>query len=97
MKLLVTGFKSAPDSDDQTYFFKATIKGEEMFFELTNAEIGEIVDDRHCHQLPSPFDFGMREPMIVLMFRTLRTVYWKDEAGVLEGCSIELNSPNSDW
>lgn len=97
MKLLVTGFKPAPDSDDQTYFFKATINGEELFFELTNAEIGEIVDDRHNHQLPHPFDFGMREPMIVLMFRTLHTVYWKDEDGVLDGCSIDLSSPNSPW
>lgn len=99
MKLLVTGFTAKPgqDCEDHTYFFKAAINGEVLWFELTNAQLAEIVEDRHCHQLPHPFDFGMREPVLCNLIRTIHTMYWKDEEGVLLHAQVELSSPNSTW
>lgn len=93
MKLICTGFKdTGTDSFDHIYFFKATFGGENLLFELTNSEIAEIVDEGD-YQLPPRFDFGMREPTICQMLIWLHTIYWKDEDGILEGCTIELTRP----
>lgn len=99
MKLFVAGFKADinQESEDHVYFFKATIMGEDLWFELTNAQIAKLTDNHDEVCLPEPFDFGMREPTIIFLLRTLRTMYWKDEDGVLEGCSIEMNKPSSNW
>jgi hypothetical protein len=94
MKLAVTGFKdTGTDSFDHIYFFKATMNGDDLVFELTNSEIAEIIDCDDKYNLPGRFDFGVYEPIITDLLRFLYSVYWRDEDGVLNGCAIELTRP----
>lgn len=95
MKLQVTGFKAEPDQEsfDHIYFFKATMSGEELFFELTNDQIGQIIDEGD-YKLPEPFDFGAREPTICQLLVWMHQMYWRDEDGCLKGASIEMTRPS---
>ena len=61
MKLAVTGFKATgTDSEDHIYFFKATLSGEDLLFELTNSEIAEIIDCEDKLNLPGRVYVGNR-------------------------------------
>ena len=96
MKLQVTDFQeNGPDSFDHVYYFKATMNGHECRFELTNAEIAELIDCEDKYNLPGRFDFGAYEPVITDLLRFLYSIYWRDEDGVLEGAAIELTKPGS--
>lgn len=97
MKLTVTGFKdTGTDSFDHIYFFKAVVgngdQEHECLFELTNSEIAELVDEDGYH-LPVRFDFGVYEPLICQMLVFIHRIYWRDEDGILEGATIEINKP----